>query len=263
VQTDKDIIINKINKIPSIGSSVTEIQRVIPHFLDGKCNCSSGANNLGYGLTISQHTIYGGYGSCDVEVLHFNDHVIKLKLTINNSNEIIKNYLSDIIQLPFVCMDGRVSYVKTYAVNLNKYLKDSGQLYLESVDTNYRRRAAINYFSDVMSSETFKVPYRITFGLGPETFNNLRYFIVNKDYNALESILFSPSPTSRLFAARTLLYMQDKLGYRPEKKVDNRIKETIAKAQLISSGIISCWLNKFDFDYYNIVKDFEYFLATQ
>ena len=100
-------------------------------------------------------------------------------------------------------------------------------------------------------------------GLGDETFNHLRYFIANNDTKALEDILFCPSPTGRLFAARTLLYMKEKSGYVPGAAADQRIKETIANAQVIRSGILSWWMNKFDYDYYDVVRDFEKLLLTE
>lgn len=263
VQLDKDIIIDKLNKLPAIASTITEIKKLIPHFLDGKCNCRSTTEDLGYGLKSTQHTIHGGYGSCNVDAIYFGDNVLKIRLTIANHKEIIEKHLLDLIKLPFDCLNGQISYEKIYHDNLEKYLRDSGHVFLESVDTNYRRRQAINYFTDVMTGGTFQKPFYITFGLGSETFNNLRFFIVNKDYKALESILFSPSPTSRLFAARTLVYMQDKFGYRPPIETDKRMKEVLKDAKLISSGILSCWINKFEYDYYDIVKDFENLLATQ
>ncbi|SHN34423.1 hypothetical protein [Chitinophaga sp. CF418] len=263
VQIDKDIIKEKLNKLPAVSSSLTEIKKVIPHFLDGKCNCRSINEDLGYGLKSTQHTIHGGYGSCNVDVIYWGNSVLKLRLTIDNHKEIIEKYLLKVIQLPFECVDGQIRYEKVYSENVQEYLKESGQLFLESADTNYRRRQAINYFMDVMTGGTFGKPFYIMFGLGSETFNNLRFFIVNKDYNALESILFSPSPTSRLFAARTLTYMQDKYGYKPTSDTYRRMKDVLANAQLIRSGIISCWINKFDYDYYDVVGDFEHLLMTQ
>ena len=263
VQIDKDIINDKLNKLPANGSKLSEIKKLLPHFLDGKCNCQSITENLGYGLKSTQYTIYGGYGSCNVDAIYFGNNVLKLRLTIDNHKEIIEKYLLKVIQLPFDCLNGQISYEKTYIENITKYLKDSGQVFIESADTNYRRQQAINYFTDVMTGGTFTKPYYITFGLGNETFDNLRFFIVNKDYAALESILFSPSPTSRLFAARTLLYMKDKFAYTPKDKTNQRIIETMANAQLISSGILSCWINKFSYDYFDIVKDFESLLKSQ
>ena len=263
VQIDKDIIKDKLNKLPTSGSTLTEIKKLIPHFLDGICNCQSLTQNLGYGLKSTQHTIHGGYGSCNVDAIYFGNNILKLRLTISNHNEVIKKYLVDVIKLPFECINGQISYDKIYLENIKTYLKDSGQVFIGSADTNYRRRQAINYFTDVMTGGTFTKPYYITFGLGSETFNNLRYFIVNKDYAALENILFSPSPTSRLFAARTLVYMKDKFSYKANSKTNQRISEEIKNAKLISSGIVSCWINKFNYDYYDIVKDFDNLLMTQ
>ena len=263
VQIDIDIIKDKLNKLPAIGSTLTEIKKLIPHFLDGKCNCQSVTQDLGYGLKSTQHTIHGGYGSCNVDAIYFGDNVLKLRLTIGNHKEVIVKYLLDEIKLPFNCLNGKISYEKTYVKNIAKYLKDSGYVFIESADTNYRRRQAINYFTDVLTGGTFTKPFYLTFGLGSETFNNLRFFIVNEDYQALESILFSPSPTSRLFAARTLLYLKDKSGYTPDSNINQRISEVMANAKVISSGILSCWINKFEYDYYDIVKDFENFLMTQ
>ncbi|MGI4870275.1 MAG: hypothetical protein ACRYFX_03745 [Janthinobacterium lividum] len=263
VQIDKDVIREKLNKLPFSGSTVTGIKSIVPQFLDGKCNCQSVTEELGYGLKSTKHTIYGGYGSYNVDAIYFGDNIIKLRLTISNHREIIEKHLLDVIRLPFICLNGQVCYEKVYPENLRKYLAGSGELFISSQDTNLQRQQAINYFTDVMTGGTFTEPYYVTFGLGSETFNNLRYFIVNKDYDALTSILFSPSPTSRLFAARTLLYMQGKAGYRPDSKINERIKETIAKAKPIRSGILSCWINKFDYDYYDVVNDFEKLLITQ
>ncbi|MDB5193756.1 MAG: hypothetical protein JWQ96_3319 [Segetibacter sp.] len=165
--------------------------------------------------------------------------------------------------MPFECLNGQISYEKTYSENVKKYFKDSGQVFIESADTNYQRQQAINYFTDVLTGGTFTKPYYITFGLGSETLNNLRYFIVNKDYNALESLLFCPSPTSRLFCARTLAYMKEKFDYSPDTKISERINEILANAKLLSSGIISCHIGKFEYDYFDIVKDFEQLLMTR
>ena len=75
--------------------------------------------------------------------------------------------------------------------------------------------------------------------------------------------MISVSPTSRLFAARTLLYLKEKSGYSPDGKTNQRISEVMTNAKVINSGILSCWINKFDYDYYDIVKDFENLLMTQ
>lgn len=263
VQIDVDIIRGILNKIPANSSSIPEIKKLIPRFLDEKYNWQSATYDLGYGIKSRLHRIYGGYGSFNVDAIYFGDNVLKIRLTIDIHKEIIGKYLLDVIEFPVVCLNGVIAYEKTYPGNVNKYSVDSGQMFLESVDTNYRRREALNYFTDVMTGGPFEIPFYMSFGLGSKTFDNLRFFIVSKDYQALEGILFSPGPTSRLFAASTLLYMQGKFGYRPGKEVDERIKEVLANARPVVSGVIGCLFNKFGFDYYDVVKDFEHYLVTQ
>ncbi len=263
VQTDKEIITNKINTLPAVASTVTNIQKIIPNFLNGNCNCLTSTYDLGYGLKSTQHTINGGYGSCSIDAIYFNNQVIKLRIIIDNRKEIIDNYLEGIIQLPLTCINERLCYEKIYQANLNSYIASSGKLFLESSDANHRRKQAINYFTDALSGSTFAEPYYILFGLGSETFNNLRYFIINKDYDALENILYCPNPTGRLFAARTLLYMQSKYGYIPDNNITERLNDIVSNAHIIRSGILSCWINKFDYDYYDIVKDFDKLLTSQ
>jgi hypothetical protein len=256
VQLDKESIKSKLNRLPENGSTLTEIKKLIPDFLDGR----SITVDLGYNLKSTQHTLYGGYGSCNVDAIYFGDNVLKMRLTINNHKEIIEKYLLQVIQLPFQCSDGQISYEKTYSENVKKYVKDSGRLFIESVDTNSRRRQAINYFTDILTGGTFTEPYYI-YSLGSELFNNLRYFIVNKDYVALESILFSPSPTGRLFAARTLLYLKEKFSYNPNEETNKRLKEVLRDAKLIRTGDQN--VAGSTIKYYDIVKDFEKLLMTE
>jgi hypothetical protein len=263
VQTDIDIIKNKINNIPKYGLTINKLTELIPHFIDGKCNCQSVTYDLGYALKSTQHTIHGGYGSYNVDALYSNNSILKIRLTISNHKEIIENYLIENIELPFACLNGMPTYEIINHDNIKTYTKKNGRIFIESNDTNSKRQNAINYFTDIYNGGVFEKPNYITFGLGSETFNNLRYFIVNKDYFALEDLLYSPSPTSRLFAARTLIYVKEKQDYEPTKEIKNRTKEIISNSEPIKSGIISCWVNKFDYDYFDIVKDYEKLLKTE
>ena len=140
VQKDKDIITEKINKLPANGSTVTGIEKLVPHFIDGKCNCRSETEDLGYELKSTRHTIYGGYGSFGVDAVYWGNEVISLRLTVHNHTELIRDYLMEVMQLPFQCVNGQISYEITYRENLEKYRNGSGRLFLSSADTNLRRR---------------------------------------------------------------------------------------------------------------------------
>lgn len=102
VQIDQDIVKDQLNDIPANGSSIAALLKFLPHFIDGNCNCRSFSQDLGYGLKSTRYTIHGGYGSYNVDAVYFDDHVLKLKLTIDAEREIIEEYLLNLIRLPFV-----------------------------------------------------------------------------------------------------------------------------------------------------------------
>ena len=258
----KDVhTIKLLNNLPANAATIKGVQKIIPGFLNDEDQ--SGFTDLGYGLRSVEHGVYGGYGSCYVDILYAGDAVLKLKIIVSNNQEVINKHLKPFMKLDYKCVDDHVVYEKLFEENITQYSRSYSRIFIESFDTLDKRREAINYFTNVLYYATFGEPFHIDYGLGEKTFDNLRYFIVNKDYPALEDILFSPSPTSRLFAARTLLYMQDKFGYVPPAQSAQRIKETIENAKPVSSGILSCWVGRFSYDYYDVVKDFELFLATK
>lgn len=264
VEIDKSIIKDRLNPLPPVASTVNGLKTLFPNFLDAKkSNCLSTTNDLGYGLMSTLHAFYGGYSTSNIDAPCFRNKVVKLRLTIQSSKEEIETHLQKIIKLPFDCLNGEVVYEKVYERNLSDYRSDSGFLFIESIDTNYRRKQALNYFTNIYTGGTFEKPFYILVGLGNETFDHLRYFIVNKDYEALRAVLFSPSPTSRLFAARTLLYMRERFGFHPDKTAVLRIDEALAKGHVITSGVLNCFVGKVDYDYFDVVKNFERYLETR
>ena len=250
--------IKSLNELYQKTTSVDDIIQILPNFLDGKCNCNSATYDCGYNLKSTNYEMYGGYGQCFVSALYFDDQLIRLRFSIDNDTEIANKYLLPQIKFPLTCINGKVSNEIIFQKNIESY---KAKYY--SDDSNTKRSTAINYFTDNLEGSTFETPYYILFGLGAETFNFLRYFIVNKDYDAMEGLIYSPSPTSRLLAAKTISYMQKQYKYKPAKEHQQRIKEIIAEAKPIKSGIVSCWMNKFDYDYYDVNKNFESYLLTQ
>lgn len=263
VELDKKIIRNTINKVPENGATISGLVKLVPHLLSSDCTCLSTEYDLGYGLKSIHHSLCGaGYGGYYIDALYFDDHVIRIRLTVSNYREIISDHLLKEMKLRFKCDDGHIVHDITYKDNLNRYLADSGRLFLQSADTNEIRREAINYFAKLLNGYNFDEPFYFQYGLG-KSMDYLRYFIVNKDYDGLENILYSSNPTGRLFAARTLVYMQEKNNYKPAEKIAKRIKETIATAQIIRSGMLSCWIGRFEHDYFDVVKNFEEYLLTK
>jgi hypothetical protein len=254
---------NKINLVPKNSNTIPKLKRILPDMFDSLSNSINVNEELGYNLKTIEYEIAGGYGSYTVNILYFDTLIIKLSLSIHNSSEIIEQFLEPAMKLPFYCSNGVPTYEKVFFENIVEYEKRNTKLFLVSIDTNERRKNAINYFTDCMTNGVFKSPYYVRFGIGNETFNNLRYFIVNKDYSSLESILFCPNPTSRLFAARALLYIKEKYFYSPTPEISLRMSKEVSNAKMIKSGILSCWIGKFEYDYYDVIKNFETYLLTE
>jgi hypothetical protein len=263
VKLDQKVIQKTINKLPENASTIKEIQKLIPHFLDGKGNCSVTTQDLGYDLKYIMHKMYGGYGTYQVEVVCFKDQVMKLHLSMSNYQEIIHDHLLEIIEVPFDCKDGELIYEKTFSNNIESYAAINGNLYLDLNDTNVRRMQAINYFTDAMSNGIFTEPFYTIYWSGSDIASHLNYLIDNKDYEGLKAILFSANPTGRLFAAQALVYMEDKFSYVPDEKVVVRMRETLLNAQPIRSGIISCWANQMNYNYHDVVAGFDAMLKAK
>jgi hypothetical protein len=57
--------------------------------------------------------------------------------------------------------------------------------------------------------------------------------------------------------------MIEKYNYKPSKRIHERIIEINKNNQLINSGILNCWSNKFEYDTYDLEKNFELYLKTE
>jgi hypothetical protein len=263
VQKDIEIVQNKLNKLIENNDATNKIIEILPNFFNGECNCLTETFDYGYNLKSTEHVIFGGYGGYKISIIYFENYILKIRIIFDIEKEIMEPYLLSKINFPIDCINGQITYEKTFLDNLEKYNFKFGKLFIESYDTNVKRKESINYFADVLSGGTFQKPFYILNGLGNETFNNLRYFILTKDYKSLEEILFSPSPTSRQFAALTLRYMKNKYNYKPNKNANIRINEILANPKIIFSGILSCYINKFEYDKYDVDKNFEEYLISE
>jgi hypothetical protein len=259
VQTDTDNI-NILNKLYNHCNTLEDIEKVLPNFTnDEEEHFTSKTYDCGYNLKSTHHQYSGGYGSIVVSLLYFENKVLKIRLIIAVEREIAYDYLLSKIKFPLQCLNNKLVYEKINSENLNDYRKKYGNLFIEFKDENPKRQEVLNYFSDALSGSTFEQPYYLLYGLSSPTLDYIRYLIVAKDFKGLKQLLYSPSPTSRLLAANTLVYLKENNSIEDNK----RINEIIKKGQKIKGGVISCLINKFDYDYYDINKDFEKYLLTE
>ena len=256
-----DIVKNNLNIIAEKVNTVEDFEKIMPNYKFKKEHSKVTNFELEKNIKSTLIEIWEGSGSYKIDFISENNLILKMRIIIGFDDRFIKDYLIPEINFKLVCINGKATFEKTFTENL-KNIKNKN-LFIESNDQNYRRKTALNYFVDVYSDGEFREPYYFEYNLGQETFDNIRYFIVNKDYEAMETLLYSISPTSRLLLARTLKYMIEKYNYKPSKSIQERIIEINKNYQLIRSGHLSCWMDKFEYDTYDVEKNFELYLKTE
>lgn len=266
IDMDVDVITNKVNKLASLGNTISGIETILPKFIDGtECNCRSFTKDIGYKLKMTEHTFFGGSGTYTASALYFDNNVIQLRLTIsfpyrNSFDERIANA----IKLPFDCVNGAVAFEKTYIDKFQLYNKTITTLFLTSTDSNDRRKEAINYFTNVLAGWPPLKYYSSSSNFLTGAFDNLRYFITNNDFDALEQILFCPDLNSRVLAARTLIYLKDEKKYQFSELIKQRIDDVISKAEVITIYPNQSFIGEIGkLERYDLVNDFEKFLKNK
>jgi len=250
-----------INKLPSNSETIDDLQKVLPYLFNTKYhNCSTKQVELGYGLKLLKHTFYGGYTTYYWEAITFGNYVLKARTTLSMKNTIVAKKLLQYLKNQFKCQDGELIYDQLYQTNISLYTKDSIELFIQPVQIDSRRTQALHYFTNILSDYDY-TPFHINYGIHA-AFDHIRYFIANNDTEGLEKILFSPNAAGRLFAARTLIYMRETKSYVPSSKITKRIDDAILSSHKISTGMISCHIGKFDYDYFDIVENFESYLIN-
>lgn len=256
-----DIIKNNLNIITEKINTVEDFGKIMPNYKYKKEHSKVTSFKLEKNIKSTLIEIWEGSGSYNIDFISENNLILKMRIIINFDDRFIKDYLIPEINFKLECINGKATFEKTFTQNL-KNIKNKN-LFIESNDQNFRRKNALNYFVDVYSNGEFREPYYFEYNLGQQTFDHIRYFIINKDYEAMETLLHSISPTSRLLFARTLKYMIDKYNYNPSKSIQEKITEINKNNQLIRSGHLSCWADKFEFDTFDVEKNFELYLKTE
>jgi hypothetical protein len=256
-----DIVKNNLNIITEKVNTVEDFEKIMPNYKYKKEHSKVTSFELEKNIKSTLIEIWEGSGSYNIDFISENNLILKMRIIIDFDDRFIKDYLIPEINFKLECINGKATFEKTFTENL-KIIKNKN-LFIESNDQNFRRKTALNYFVDVYSNGEFREPYYFEYNLGQETFDHIRYFIINKDYDAMETLLYSISPTSRLLFARTLKYMIEKYNYKPSKSIQEKITEINKNTQLIRSGHLSCWIDKFEFDTFDVEKNFELYLKTE
>lgn len=262
VNTDIENV-KKLNQLNKQSNSITDIEKIFPGFIKPIGNCKSTTYDCGYNLKTTDHEFYGGYGSVHVSALYFEDKIIKIRFTIHSPGQIVYTYLSSVVEFPLKCKYNNLIYDKIIEDNLKEYESKFGALSLEIEDNNTKRKDVFDFFADVLSGSSLQQPFYILNGISYPTFDLIRYLIVSNDIDALKKLIYSPSPTARLFVANTLKHIEKKQKIHLDRKDNQRIAEIFKNSEKIKGGVVSCWVGKFGYDYYDVTNNFEEYLLTK
>lgn len=250
-------IANQLNKILTF-NKLTELENSLKQIISCSENCKS--IDFGYEIDLKTYKIYGGYSSYLIEILHYKNKILETKITLDNYSCLLRiKDLQEKIKIPYYCSGEKIIYRFINQKNLKEYNNNYSRLYLPFNDSTSLRYIAIHHFMDYYAGSKFYEPYKFSFlfNSGHETFNYLRYFITNNDTSALEMIIFSPSKTSRLFAAKTLNYLNENSLYTPKEDILKRTNEILKINTIIKSGYHEIHSGFYRYVEIDINKDFE------
>ncbi|MBX2924138.1 MAG: hypothetical protein KF746_18200 [Chitinophagaceae bacterium] len=261
---DSQRITNVFNKIPECNGNMEKLKAILPFLFQKKNhNIVETYDTLDNKLYLVRHTFFGGYTTFGVKVLYTEGSIIKIKLSFSTYERLIEKHHLKWLKIPLYCDGGEIIYEITYKQELDNFNEKVGKLYIDPRDSNYRREIAQKFFSDPFMSSLSLKKLHVFDHFWRTAFDHLRYFITNVDTTAMESLLYSPNPVSRLLVARSLKYLISGARYHPGLLITNCINEILSEDTIVKSGYLNYHQNISDYTYFNIDKDFEMLLKTQ
>jgi hypothetical protein len=264
VQLDIQRITEQFNKSIACDGSLTNLLSVFPTLFSKKyCNCLSKTIQLGDGIKLTTYQFYGGYCSFALKIVYFDSVILKMHVSMSTYPGLMENYYLKHIKVPLVCLEDEIGYEKEFPSSIEKYRKDSGRLFIVSQDITDRKYEVVSFFANPFMKSQSLQELHVYDDFIPKAFTNVNYLILSKDYSSLENLLYCTNPIGRLFAARALSYLVAKENYMMSEQTVKRVEWIYKKGTVIKSGILSCWIGKYDYTYYDIWKDFELFIGSE
>lgn len=260
IKMDTERIESIFNKVPQYGSTLDSLILLLPNLLNGKGNASSAKHELGNELELLEYTLYGGYSSLRFEILHFKGNVLRINQYISSYAELIENRFLPLIKIPLSCRYGYAENETYFPQNVRNYKNSFPEFYLDTLKNNNGNHdiEALVFFSDYSDiRQYFKSPMHVSDSYWEPAFDHIRYLVQNRKIELLEKLLHSPLPSGRVFAASALNYLYHKEYYQPNEIVLAEIEEIRKNGTIFTSGTLSCWSGKFDYDYYHVYEYFE------
>jgi len=219
VSNDISIINEAINKIADLEPKLSEFAKYCPgfegwEFLPAR---QMGQINLGFDLKKSSDAFYGGYGSFYVDIIHFNDDIISVNITLSFSSQnqkFIKENIIKNITFPVKPYEnGKLRFTKFYDKNLRKYQNETGYPVTirneTSDDISSDENIMFNNLTNPNKWHSYDCNnYSCGCAGGVAARDDGRMSVDGlskmKSYNLIEKAVFSANPVGRIYALEKL-----------------------------------------------------------
>jgi hypothetical protein len=253
------------NKTKENGATVRDLEALYKSIGSERTNSTTVIHDLGEGLTLMQYKLYGGYGSTNYHILHTNGNVLRINQYISNKTEFIETYLLEEIKEPIICKYGYPEQEIYYPQHVAAYKKTHPHFYLDqlsAMETDSADSEIINFFGDYAAARNLNLGTKHVYDrYWPIALNHINALIAQKRIELLKQMLYSVQPLGRIFAASALHYLSKNKSFITDAETETRISKIKQSGTVITSGILSCWTNNFEYGKYDIYVDFEQFIA--
>jgi hypothetical protein len=255
IETDLTRFREMVNPIADLKPSVSDFLTIYPSLLSGKGNASSKTIGLLDELKLISHDFYGGYTSFNLKILTYNDLIIYSRLDTEVEENVFENIYLKEISIPLTCSGANMEYYKLYNQNLSEYQKKYPNFTLE-IDTDEYNTDALNAYYNLNQVEWNMDTYHVDDDFVHFANTFFKTLLEKKEYDIIKKLIFGINPVSRIYAY-SALERAEKDGYKIDMETKKQM-EIVKKSGLkFKSGILSCWIGKMDYDYYDFAIETE------
>lgn len=249
VETDLTRYREMVNPITNLKPTVTDYLTIYPSLLSGKGNTSSKTIELLDELKLISHDFYGGYTSFNLKILAYNDLIIYSRLDTEVEENVFENIYLKEITIPLTCSGANMEYYKLFNENLLEYQKKYPNFTLE-IDTNKYSIDALNAYYNLNQVEWNLNTYHVDDDFVHFANTFFKKLLENKEYDVIKKLIFGVNPVTRIYAY-SALERAKKDGFNIDIETKEQMERVKKNGLKFKSGILSCWIGKFEYDYYD------------
>ncbi|MEL1245217.1 hypothetical protein AAEO56_13150 [Flavobacterium sp. DGU11] len=247
-----------LNKVPGLLPTIDSYREIFPSLLSANGNVSTERIPLPDQLEYIRHQVYGGYGSIYANVLVFHDNIIYSEVSIVANNDLFRDYYLKEITVPLQCSGDTMWWDRIYDDNVSLYRNVHPDFLWELENNKRYEPRELTIFYNMNTPQYLSKEGTIYHVDGDYIYFaelNLKYLLEEKKYNIIEKLLFSVNPVGRMYACAALDSVVLHKGYKPDSKIQTQMAIIREGGMRFDSGIISCWVNKFEYDHFDLVKN--------